>query len=193
MAKITWTPGIGDPTAMGWITVLLYLITAALSFLVMRRRATIFGDQRAHEAQLWMMLAVVLLLLGINKQLDLQSLLTDIGRVLFREYGFYEQRRYFQQGFIAALLLLSVTLLLTMGWYFRHSLRDNGIAILGLGVLLTFVAIRASSFHHMDRFIGVELVGVRMNWIMEIGAISLIGFNAVRLLLRVRESPATPW
>jgi hypothetical protein len=50
--------------------------------------------------------------------------------------------------------------------------------------LLTFIAIRAASFHHFDRFIGHEVGGVRMNWILELGGISLIAANAAWRLRR---------
>jgi hypothetical protein len=41
--------------------------------------------------------------LGINKQLDLQTALTELGRVLALSQGWYEQRQVVQFWFIAAL------------------------------------------------------------------------------------------
>jgi hypothetical protein len=36
------------------------------------------------------------------------------------------------------------------------------------------VLIRAASFHHIDRFIGESILGLRWNWVIEISGISLV-------------------
>jgi hypothetical protein len=41
-----------------------------------------------------------------------------------------------------------------------------------LGYVLT--PIRAASFHHVDRFIGQKILGLRWNWVLEMSGISLV-------------------
>ena len=50
-----------------------------------------------------------------------------------------------------------------------------------MGTVLVFgyVLIRAASFHHIDRFIGESVLGLRWNWVIEISGISLV-FTASR-------------
>ena len=50
----------------------------------------------------------------------------------------------------------------------------------GVLFLVTFLVIRAVSFHHFDSFLKVKLAGVKMNWALELGGIFLIGLAAAR-------------
>jgi hypothetical protein len=103
MLSINWSPGIGDPTWIGWITTVAYFIGAALCIPAFRRA---WANWRS-SAPGWLMLAIALVLLGFNKQLDLQILLTEIGRSLAQHYGWYQQRRTIQTAFIAMLATTS--------------------------------------------------------------------------------------
>ena len=81
----SWSPGIGDPTVGGWVTVLLYAWVAWMSLHVLRgenRRQLILS---ANERTVWRWMLAGMIALGINKQLDLQSGLTELARVLAHE------------------------------------------------------------------------------------------------------------
>ena len=43
-----------------------------------------------------------------------------------------------------------------------------------------FILIRAASFHHVDRMLGEQVMCLKMNWILELGGISLILLGAVK-------------
>jgi hypothetical protein len=51
-------------------------------------------------------------------------------------------------------------------------------ALLGIGFLLTFVLVRAASFHHMDALLGYGRV--RLNWVLELSGITLVAMSALR-------------
>jgi len=53
------------------------------------------------------------------------------------------------------------------------------LALIGGVFLACFVVIRASSFHHVDRLIGIDFEGVRMNAILELGSILCIAAAAL--------------
>ena len=74
-----WRPGIGDPTFLGWVTVAAYFAAALACGRAWRldRRARLAGD-RSSSPTFWLILSLLLAFLGINKQLDLQSLLTHL-------------------------------------------------------------------------------------------------------------------
>ena len=92
-----WSLKIGDPTVVGWLTVALYAVCAVLGFMTLMR----VKDTR--ERIFWGLVALAMLFLGVNKQLDLQSMLTAAGRCLSQLQGWYEERRVFQRDFIIGL------------------------------------------------------------------------------------------
>jgi hypothetical protein len=51
---------------------------------------------------------------------------------------------------------------------------DIGLALTGTVAVLAFVLIRAASFHHIDQFIGERILGLKWNWILEVGGISIV-------------------
>jgi hypothetical protein len=176
--KIRWRPEIGDPSMMGWVTVCAYAIAAIMCWLAARRCGRVNGTAKGSQ-ELWLMVAAFMAVLCVNKQLDLQSLLTDIGRVISWRQGWYEDRREFQKLFIFALLGgfalgAGALLLIYRAFWKRHVLLAIGLVFLG-----TFIAVRAVSFHHFDVFLKWSPGGVRMNWLLELSGIALIWLAAL--------------
>ena len=185
VANNQWTPGIGDPSWMGWVTVLAYFVAALLCL----GCASLRNDRAPKPLQQqhrwgWLSFALILVLLGINKQLDLQSLLTVIGRNLVRLEGWGDYKRVIQALFLLTLVASSI---FVYGWAiarFRWFYRHYRLAFLGMAFLILFILARAASFHHFDWFIGVEILGMRINWILELGGIFCITLSAANLLKR---------
>jgi hypothetical protein len=176
---IQWRPGIGDPSVVGWLTVAGYFAAAALAWGATIRTRRIVGLPRGSR-EIWALVAVLMLVLCINKQLDLQSLLTEVGRVVARRSGWYADRHAAQVRFIEVILVAAAAAALVSGVLFRRFWRANVLLGLGLALLVTFVAIRAISFHHVDLLIGTTIAGVRMNWLVELTGIVLIAAAAAR-------------
>ncbi|MCS6812670.1 MAG: hypothetical protein NZ772_03740 [Cyanobacteria bacterium] len=182
-----WIPRIGDPTVMGWVTVVAYFAAAGLCLLCAR-----YPDDRLaprfypYYRQFWHGVALVLVFLGVNKQLDLQSLLTVIGRNVVRSSGLNPYKRIIQGLFLLGLAVLSIVVASKGLQRFRWCYYAYRLTFLGLGFLILFVLARASSFHHFDWLINVQILGIRMNWILELGGISCVIVSAVRQLHRVR-------
>jgi hypothetical protein len=142
----------------------------------------------ARRAALWLVLSAIMFALALNKQLDLQTLFTEIGRSISRSGGWYEERRAVQGLFIAAMAGLGALGLAILWWLTRGQLRDFRLTLTGLACIVCFVVIRAASFHRMDEIIGMELFGVvRMNWVLELGGIGLMAAGVVR---RIRAAKA---
>ena len=181
-----WSPGIGDPTVVGWITVLLYFAAAWVCWWIARRKRE---ELTAAEQLVWRTLAVGLATLGLNKQLDLQSALTELGRMLAADEGWYNYRHRVQRAFILGVgsvaVVIGVGLLILM----RRSSAATRVTILGACTLLAFVVIRASSFHHVDVFIRSTWWGVRGNWLVEVGGLLVILVGA-GLRSRTTRPPA---
>ena len=178
-----WTPRIGDPSVLGWFTVASYFLAGILCL-----RA---ADHDANAKNLWYALGLGLVFLGVNKQLDLQTLLTQVGREFARSGHWYDRRRDVQRLFVGVIALTLALSAVTIVLVFRSRSLQFRMASIGFVFLAAFVCIRAASFHHVDRFLKLYFLGARFNWIFELGGISLIGLAAARTR-RTRRRPISP-
>jgi len=127
-------------------------------------------------AVIWGGIALISLLLGVNKQLDLQTWLTEVLRDQALANGWYADRRRYQVGAIAALAIGAV-IACALGVYFvRRVLRRAIGPLLGLICLILFVLIRAASFHKVDFLLMSGTI--RLNWVFELGGIATIAWFA---------------
>jgi len=165
--QFNWTPGIGDPSVGGWITVLLYFLAVISCWRTARRSQLL-------DRKIWYVISISFLFLGINKQLDLQTALTELGRVLAYQEGWYGQRETVQLYFIIAVALFCGWAIIALLVWARHSPLPTWLALVGTTSVIGYVLIRAASFHHIDRFIGSSVLGFRLNWILEMGGISMV-------------------
>lgn len=174
----TWSPGIGDPTLVGWVIVGLYAVAVWLCYRVIRLEYDLREYLEPPEKWLWWILVYGLALLGINKQLDLQSALTEIARMLAVYQGWYESRREMQVWFIGWVGLAALSLGFVLAFVARRTLMATKIALIGCVFLLAFVFVRAASFHHFDALIRSSVGGIQINWLLEIGGLVVIGIGA---------------
>lgn len=126
-----WRLGIGDPTVFGWVTVVAYLVAALGSFWAAWREPRTDNKHPNRPATFWLVLCALLVGLGINKQLDLQTLVTQVGRDVIAWMGMYQQRRQLQVGFILAVALVSVAAVVAFFWFARRALRYRWLASWG--------------------------------------------------------------
>ena len=174
MTNFNWTPKIGDPTIGGWVTVVLYLLAAVSCWI--SARELVLEDIASNERRAWWAISALFLALGINKQLDLQSALTETGRVLAHYQGWFEQRQLVQLAFIALVAIICLIAAIALLLWTRSAPTPARLALIGTSMVLGFVLIRAASFHHVNQFIGQRILGLRWNWILEMSGISLVLF-----------------
>ncbi len=184
-----WTPGIGDPTWMGWVTVVAYVVAAYFAWAACKKsrctarahgaiEASNVGEQR-QLAAFWFLMFIALALLGINKQLDLQSLFTEVMRDLALRQGWYDERRKFQFEFVVGIAAVAIVGVGVTALLLRRVWRHARIAVLGMGWLLAFVVIRAASFHHVEVLLSSN--GKLWNFVFETSGIALIGLCGYRV------------
>jgi len=171
--EFSWHPGIGDPTAGGWITVALYLLAAGSCWMTVRvlRRQ---DPKDKSDARLWRNISVLFFLLGINKQLDLQSGLTELGRMVAYSGGWYEHRQTVQIYFIVGITAVCLAILPVLIFGLRKAPFQTWMAVAGSTFVLGYVLIRAASFHHMDSFLRTRLLGLKWYWILEMAGIVIV-------------------
>jgi hypothetical protein len=194
-----WSPGISDPTWAGWATVAAYALAACLALLASRccrSEAHRLERTHPHEAQnerllagFWLLACLTLTALGINKQLDLQSLFTQVLRDAAREQGWYDDRRRYQFAFVVGIACAGVLGVVAMAWVLRRVLDRVWMAVLGLGWMTSFVVIRAASFHHVETFL--RSITHRGNVAFELSGIAMVAVGAGRALRSRRNTSAS--
>ena len=182
-ALARWSPRIGDPSAMGWLTVAAYA-AAALLAVAAAVRVPAAAPARRTERLFWMASAVALALLSVNKQLDLQSFLTAVGRCTAKAQGWYDDRRAMQRDVVLGLIGLCLAAGAVLLWRLRRTLRRTGPAAAGLVLIATFVLVRAVGFHHVDALIGLRVGGARVNWLLELGGLAVFTLGTLAALGR---------
>ncbi|MEQ8152584.1 MAG: hypothetical protein ABRQ32_06740 [Smithellaceae bacterium] len=180
-----WKPGIGDPSFMGWFTVFSYYLVASLCLLKMISRALLPGKK---AWLFWAFMCLTMIVLGIIKQYNMLSAVTEMWRLIARHGGWMEQRWIFQVG---AMILFFVISVIFSTFLYRRSLQffsvQEKIAAFGLVYLVLFVGLRAISLHQFGMVLGWEIWGVRINWIAELFGIYWICFAIFRPRPRIEK------
>jgi hypothetical protein len=192
LTSINWKPEIGDPTAIGWIITVAYFVVAFLCWragIAEKKQGMINGPNRNYW--LWLGLAALLLVLGINKQLDLQTPLISLGRAIAEANGWYGIRREVQAAFVILAALFASLLFFGLLWRLRGNWQQYWLVIAGLAFVLVFILIRAASFNHVDYLLSQwRIIGpFRMKYAVELGGVLVIGMGAaLKLKSRFRAN-----
>ena len=171
----------GDPSPIAWLITLAYFVVAGLCFHAGRKeKERSLGRARlTHAPAFWFTLCGLLVALGFNKQLDVQSDVTEAGRGLFRMLGLYDYRRFFQAVFVLVFAAGAIAAVAAAIWFMRDLWRRYRLAFVGIIYLCAFVIIRAASFHHVDQLLyHLPLVGWLINTVLELGGNVIIGYAA---------------
>ncbi len=195
MGATTTLALVGDPTIAGWVICIGYFVVAIVCVRALRvamigaqMAAKYEGEERrnrdrrhAYRASFlfWNLLIVLFIFLSLNKQVDMQTWVTDLGRRIAKAEGWYEQRAQIQTLFVLAIAVgglagLTVLLRLTRDLLPRHVL-----AFFGLVLLAFFLLARASSFHDVEAALSFGVLGVRVSWLLELAGIVCVGACAV--------------
>lgn len=171
----------GDSYPTAWLITLSYFVAAGLCIWAGRREKeqSIGRARRWLSPLFWFILGGLMIALGFNKQLDLQSDLTELGREAARSGGWYENRRFVQGVFVVVFGTAIVAAVGGAIWYLRELWLRYRLAFIGIIYLCGFVIIRAASFHHVDTFL-YHIPGVKylVNTFLELGGTILIGYAA---------------
>lgn len=186
---ISWQPGIGDPTITGWVIVLAYFTTAAICWLASvgaRAKGLSTLSSLKKETGFWAIASVSMAIFGFNKQLDLQTLFTQVGRQIALSGGWYDERQSVQLIFILILFAAAIVAAVILFLVFAKLAPEIRSASTGLCFLAAFIVIRAASFHHADRLLGQNETDVRWNALLELGSITFVAISGLRYLQRQR-------
>lgn len=162
-----------DRAMISWLILGCYFAGAVAAFWASRISAR--ADRR-----FWLGAAVVLIGLGLAKQLKLQDWLIGAGRSIAQMDGVYEHRRLGQAVFVLVLAILAVLATAALRHWFNRSPLPVKTGAVALVLLISFVLIRATSIHVMDEWVTAEFGGMRAGWWLELAAIAVIALSAIK-------------
>lgn len=156
---------------LGWTTFALYFIAAILSF----RAAKVSRSQnQAVVGQVWSWISVGLLILGLNKQLDLQTWIIHFAGGIAKREHVYEYRRTLHALFFSGLIALSVIIALRWSAKLRMFARQVPMAAAGCALVTAYVVVRAASIDQVDRLLGFDLERLPGLWLLEVGGLGMV-------------------
>ena len=165
-AALSWHPELRSYDALRIALTLGYAV------------ATLLTGFRAWQTRrwFWALAAACLLLLTLNKQLDLQTFVTETGRCVARYQGWYSARRGPQADLtnvVLGLLTLGIATSLIL-------IRRNQLMTLGLLLSAALLALRILSFHNMDSLLQTRAFGLPAHGFAEAGVLLLMLYAAAR-------------
>lgn len=144
-----WRFGAGDPTVLAWAATAGYLLTAMLCV-----RAALAGRRKVGPALPfsgpWWSLAAIAAALGVNKQLDFQTLFIEVMRRAARTEGWYGERRGVQKLFVV--FALATSSVLAWRWLRAHGafLCRHRSLTAGLALVVLYALLRMASINHVE-------------------------------------------
>jgi hypothetical protein len=170
----------GDPTVLGWTTFALYLIASILSFRI-ASASRLTGS--ASFRHIWGLIALMLVGLGVNKQLDLQTLIIQLARQVAFIGHLYEYRFALHALFFLGLMFLLAVVLFRWWTKLRLFSRQLPMAATGCAFVLSYIMVRAASIDRVDRLIGFDLEGIPFLWLLEVGGLTMIIAQALGIIM----------
>jgi Na+-transporting NADH:ubiquinone oxidoreductase subunit NqrB len=170
-----------DAGALSWIIVALYAAAAVLCWRSGRVAATNPAVQSSGDARrLWLLLLGAMLLLGFNKQLDLQTIVQRAGKNLIEVQGWYEHRRSIKIAVASILAIGAGSIVLALLLSTRKAWRTSMLGLLGIVLLAGFFVLRAAAFQRMDEVVRFPLAVFDFSWVLEVAGIACIAIAAWR-------------
>lgn len=169
------------------LRVAAYTLASAAALLAWSREAR-RGERVEVWPAFWLITAVTLGAMALGRALDLDALVTALGRSQSVAEGWYENRRRAQATVVGTIGVLWAAVVATALWRVPERRRRYLPAALVLFSLLCFAAIRLVSLHQVDAVLyRRDLAGVRIGSLAELAGIVVV---IVLSLLVVTRSQA---
>lgn len=158
-----------DDDLVSWFITILYLI-AILVFL----RVFLLSRQYSIDSVLWLILTVFIVILGVNKQFDIQTDITNYLREIARLEGWYDYRAAFQK-ILLLMALIGFFTLFTARLLFKNYWIKYKFLFIGFGLLIFYIAARLISLHIVDSAFRYKILGViKLHQLLESSFVMLL-------------------
>jgi hypothetical protein len=132
--RLRWRFGARQLTIGGWLTVVLYIMAVVICW-----DASGSTGLTAQEWKVWRSIALVFGGLGISKQLNLLTALTEFGRTAAHFGGWYHRRQIVQTEFVRGIVVSCAAITLTVIGWARTASWACWLAVIVTAVVLGFV------------------------------------------------------
>ena len=174
---------IGDPTFAGWLIFFVYLAVVYRCYLQYVKVKFGFLDHN-----FWLVIGLFLLLLCINKQLDLQTVFEASMKELAQSHGWYAQRKMMQVTFVALLSISLLTGLVVLRSVLAKACRQHKAVCLGVLLLCVFIVLRAAAFNHLSFLNTRTYWGFNAHSLLELIALCVMFYGTFTLKSGTRHS-----
>ncbi len=182
-----WKFAAGDPTVIGWTVTIGYLLASLLLATagMLSNRAVDQSD----PTEPWWSLSALMAALGLNKQLNFQTLLLDLGREFAKSEGWYADRRLLQVAFVALIGLIACAFTYRILRRPSRSPRLVGWKI-GLTIILTYCLVRAAEINHLKSSNPQTRIAHSAFWSLELFGILFMLANGIRTFVAIDRGRA---
>jgi ribosomal protein S27AE len=169
-----WLPGIVEPSVLGLVAILLYILVA-IRCVYKASASKVFGG----NDQLWFYLAAFLLLLAINKQFDLQGWVAQTIKQQLIAYGLFDDRDTILGIFVAVAILSTIIVLFNIRVYLASIWRNYKLAYIGIILLCLVISLNVISNERLSEISQFQLMGASSSVWIEICALLLISLSSL--------------
>jgi hypothetical protein len=173
---VSWHFQPNDDTLGGWLATGVYAVLVILCWRETFRRAP---PGKALQRPFWICLSLAVTAVGINKQLDLQSLMRDLGRYATQTEGLMRYRRLIQAAFAATAAIAAAILSRVLWRLSTRALPSERLVIFGIFGLIGFVVLRIAMFSHIDILTG-QMAQHRPILALELAVVAFLCFAVWR-------------
>lgn len=164
-----------DDDEVSWFITTLYFMTLIIFF-----RIFLLARRYAVDSRFWLILTIFILLMGLNKQFDIQTDIKNYIRDIAIYEGWYESRAYIQTLLISFITLIGLITLVKAKFILkRYWIRYKWIC-LSFGLLIFYISIRLISLHAMDIALRYQIYEIiKVQQIIEISIIMLLIISCI--------------
>lgn len=156
-----WWLRLGDPGITGLGMTALYFV---VTFFMFRHALAL---PHGGERRMWIIASTILLLLAINKQLDLQHYMNKVGHCVYARSGLIAEKDAARSDFGTLILALAAIGTAALIWAFRRHLANNLPLIAGLALIALYLAMQVSRFEHLAGGLLQRLAELRVHRLIE--------------------------
>jgi hypothetical protein len=167
-----WKKDRGDPSVMGWFITFCYFLVFIISFYFVKKTTPFIKNK--NFIWFWYAVTIFIILLGINKQLDLQMLFADYARLYAKMSGMFVNRKPFQHKIISLLATIGISVFFIFIYNFWRAPKTTWIALFGFSILFSFPLIRLVSLHRLESLLYKSFLSVKIVDVIEIIGISIV-------------------
>jgi len=142
------------------------------------------------DRNLWFGLGAVLFLLAVDRAFNLGEGLTQFGRFMAYNQGWYRERRPFQRETIIGVCAVGALLFVGATWRLRRFPKYVRFAVAGGLLLCGLAVLHIISYHYMDAVLRHRTVKFRIEDLLALAGLGAIAFCATVHLYRQSHANA---